>query len=83
MIELKFQDVDLVVLEKQNYIKVFDGPGEGYPLLVTLVGDKTPNETYRSTYNHMFVVMETSSQITTAKGFKATYDVVSFVIFNY
>lgn len=82
VIELTFNDMDLVHAGNKTYVKVYDGPSSAYPVLAFLSGDRTPNETIRSTYNHLFVEMATSVfKSFTAKGFKASYVTVILIFF--
>ncbi|CAH1989272.1 unnamed protein product [Acanthoscelides obtectus] len=73
-VELVFEDVDLLLSNNCtfNYVKVFDGPSAAYPVLATVCGQTTPNKTFRSTYNNMFVEF-VSHELVTTKGFRAKY----------
>ncbi|XP_060536860.1 cubilin [Cylas formicarius] len=76
VIELEFEDVDLVknrlVTCQTNYIKVFDGPTQGYPVLQTICGNEKPNGTIISSYNQMYIEFRAHSALT-SKGFMAKY----------
>lgn len=76
MIELVFEDIDLVSSAdcERNYIKVYDGTNQAYPVLETICGNTTfTNKTIRSTNEHMFVEFR-SEYYYTSKGFKARYE---------
>lgn len=81
VVQLKFHDLDLVVPEGRacsenniTYVKVYDGPSPAYPTLTKLCGKPAPNETFVSTYNHMFVEMVAMEYYgMLAKGFLAKY----------
>ncbi|XP_066255144.1 cubilin [Euwallacea similis] len=75
VVDLKFEDVDLLRTSNcnTNYIKVYDGPTQAYPLLKTVCGNTTiGNETIRSTTENMLVEFSSNSYLT-SKGFKAFY----------
>ncbi|XP_066158935.1 cubilin [Euwallacea fornicatus] len=75
VIALRFEDVDLLKTSNcsTNYIKVFDGPNQAYPLLKTVCGNTTiQNKTIRSSTENMFVEFSSNSYLT-SKGFKAFY----------
>lgn len=72
VIELDFEDVDLVKPCVSNNITIFDGPTSAYPVLAVVCTSNKPNNTIKSTYNHMFIELTTSGYFT-AKGFSAKY----------
>ncbi|XP_050313173.1 cubilin-like isoform X2 [Anthonomus grandis grandis] len=75
VVELNFQDVDLVRIYdcKLNYIKVYDGPTQAYPLLDTICNNTVnPNKTIRSSTDNMLVEFKSDSTFT-SKGFKAFF----------
>ncbi|CAG9855166.1 unnamed protein product [Phyllotreta striolata] len=73
-IELIFEDVDLFESGNcsQNYVKIFDGPSAAFPVIKTACGSITPNGTFRSSYNLVFVEFRAHSYFA-AKGFKLKY----------
>ncbi|KAK4871991.1 hypothetical protein RN001_016115 [Aquatica leii] len=75
LIELTFFDLDLAENCDTDFIKVYDGPSAGYPLLQKICG-KTKPGTIRSTRSHMTVELQTGTEFT-AKGFLANYTMVS------
>ncbi|XP_045482434.1 cubilin [Harmonia axyridis] len=75
LIDLEFEDVELLKNDmfcNRNYIKVYDGPNEAYPLLKKVCGQTKPNDTITSTHNTMFVQFKGESFVT-AKGFMAKF----------
>lgn len=60
---------------ENDYVKVFDGPTQAYPLLKEV--HNNTNETITSSYNLMLVEFRSKS-LFTSKGFKATYKKVHF-----
>ncbi|XP_018577861.1 cubilin-like [Anoplophora glabripennis] len=71
-IELSFEDADLPTNCDKNYIKVYDGPTEAYPVLKK-VCSFAPNDTIKSTFNEMYIEFRTSTLHYTTKGFLAKY----------
>ncbi|CAH1121617.1 unnamed protein product [Ceutorhynchus assimilis] len=75
LVDLQFENVDLIrtIDCQRNYIKVYDGPTQAYPLLKTICANtNNTNETIQSTYEHMFIEFR-SDYYLTSKGFKAKY----------
>ncbi|CAH0562353.1 unnamed protein product [Brassicogethes aeneus] len=68
-IQLEFDDLDLTASCSENYVKIYDGPYESYPLLYNACGKIKPNKTIVSTYNQVYVEFSSHSTLFTAKGF--------------
>ncbi|KAL1493429.1 hypothetical protein ABEB36_011486 [Hypothenemus hampei] len=85
VVELTFEDLDLVETANctNNYIKIYDGPTQAYPLLATICGNMTKGNltSIRSTINQMLVEF-TSDYPITSKGFKAVYREACGAIIN-
>ncbi|KAF5282685.1 hypothetical protein FQA39_LY17492 [Lamprigera yunnana] len=70
-VELSFYDLDLSDDCTTDFIKVYDGPSAGYPLLDELCGKTKPSK-IKSTRNYMTIEFQSGSKYT-AKGFLANF----------
>lgn len=78
-IVLTIEDLDIEGTNSHNcyydYVEIYDGDNDNATKLATLCGDHTPDTSYYSTHNYMYITFTSDNNIE-GRGFKANYTTI-------